>query len=352
MSYRIGRKMALALVVASMLAVCGPVSGIVVLDDPALHETDGFEGVCALGADGTGGTGVLVAPGYVLTVGHLYATSVIFTIDGVDRSFNVVSTYTTPDADLRILKLGTSTGMLGYNLWETGNEEQKIGVLVGYGVSGVGAPDKDAYPVGTKRFGYNKIDYTGLYEEEPYLFYDFDHPLSSGCLGADKEAMIADKDSGGGLFIEDDDTGELLLAGIHCLLSGSGGYGSTGYDVQVKEHADWILDNISIADFNRDGVVNGQDFLAWNAGYGTVDATRADGDANHDGIVNGADFLEWNSQFGSVAMGLPGLDSAPVVASAPESDPVSAPVPLPEPMTVSMLMLGGIAVIRRRSRIA
>ncbi len=54
------------------------------------------------------------------------------------------------------------------------------------------------------------------------------------------------------------------------------------------------------ADFNKDGMVNGDDFLIWQSGFGTAGgATQSNGDANGDGNVDGDDFLIWQSQFGN-----------------------------------------------------
>ncbi len=54
------------------------------------------------------------------------------------------------------------------------------------------------------------------------------------------------------------------------------------------------------ADFNQDGMVDGGDFLLWQAGFGTTSgATNAMGDADFDGDVDGADFLLWQSAFGT-----------------------------------------------------
>ncbi len=56
------------------------------------------------------------------------------------------------------------------------------------------------------------------------------------------------------------------------------------------------------ADFDKDGDVDGEDFLIWQAGFGTMSgATSNTGDANGDGAVDGEDFLLWQSDFGSVA---------------------------------------------------
>ena len=57
---------------------------------------------------------------------------------------------------------------------------------------------------------------------------------------------------------------------------------------------------LSSADFDEDGDVDGDDFLAWQTGFGTASgATRADGDADLDGDVDGEDFLAWQAQFGT-----------------------------------------------------
>ena len=63
------------------------------------------------------------------------------------------------------------------------------------------------------------------------------------------------------------------------------------------------LDNISFlryssADFNRDGIVDGNDLAVWQAGYGTG-TLGAEGDADGDGDVDGCDFLAWQREYAS-----------------------------------------------------
>jgi hypothetical protein len=54
------------------------------------------------------------------------------------------------------------------------------------------------------------------------------------------------------------------------------------------------------ADFNGDGEVDGDDFLAWQANFGTMmDATKEQGDYDNDGDVDGNDFLGWQTELGS-----------------------------------------------------
>ena len=49
------------------------------------------------------------------------------------------------------------------------------------------------------------------------------------------------------------------------------------------------------ADGNLDGVVNGADYLIWNANKFTSNSNWCSGDFNFDGFVNGADYLIWNA---------------------------------------------------------
>ena len=49
------------------------------------------------------------------------------------------------------------------------------------------------------------------------------------------------------------------------------------------------------ADANLDGLVDGSDFLAWNAHKFTADAYWSHGDFNADGSVDGTDFIIWNA---------------------------------------------------------
>ena len=53
-----------------------------------------------------------------------------------------------------------------------------------------------------------------------------------------------------------------------------------------------------LADFDGNGSIDGRDFLAWQRGFGTTNATPSDGDANGDGIVDGGDLAVWQAQYG------------------------------------------------------
>jgi len=54
------------------------------------------------------------------------------------------------------------------------------------------------------------------------------------------------------------------------------------------------------ADFDRDGDVDGADFLLWQEGFGIMfGAVKGDGDADGDGDVDGADLECWEAHYGS-----------------------------------------------------
>lgn len=54
---------------------------------------------------------------------------------------------------------------------------------------------------------------------------------------------------------------------------------------------------IPSADFNRDGDVDGQDFLAWQRGFGLNNADSGNGDSDGDGDVDAQDLANWQNQY-------------------------------------------------------
>lgn len=82
------------------------------------------------------------------------------------------------------------------------------------------------------------------------------------------------------------------------------------------------------ADFDMDGDVDGRDFLAWQRGFGSANASFAKGDANYDGVVDESDLAIWQTGF---AGNLSALSSA-----------------VPEPGSWVMLSICLILVSQRR----
>jgi hypothetical protein len=92
------------------------------------------------------------------------------------------------------------------------------------------------------------------------------------------------------------------------------------------------------ADFNGDGIVNGQDLAIWQQNVGLrMGATGAQGDADGDGDVDGDDFLEWQRQLGPV----PGAGSGSGLGAS-----------VPEPSSLAILLAGSLALAigHRKSR--
>jgi uncharacterized lipoprotein YddW (UPF0748 family) len=85
-------------------------------------------------------------------------------------------------------------------------------------------------------------------------------------------------------------------------------------------------------DFNRDGIVDGDDLAAWREGLAEqADIDFADGDSDGDGDVDGRDFLAWQR-----TLGLSNAPPTPLVAA------------VPEPGSVVLLTCLGVAAGLRR----
>ncbi len=79
-------------------------------------------------------------------------------------------------------------------------------------------------------------------------------------------------------------------------------------------------------DANRDGVVSAGDYASVQSNFGHTGESGIPGDANCDGVVSAGDYASVQANFGAV------LGSGTV----------------PEPMTMSLLALGGVALLKRK----
>jgi T5SS/PEP-CTERM-associated repeat protein/autotransporter-associated beta strand protein len=95
------------------------------------------------------------------------------------------------------------------------------------------------------------------------------------------------------------------------------------------------------ADFDQDGVVDGDDLAAWETGFGkSIDATHMLGDADSDQDVDGADFLAWQRQLGRVDTAV----EANNVAFAVQWSPV------PEPLDWTLAATSAVTLLEIRGR--
>jgi hypothetical protein len=77
------------------------------------------------------------------------------------------------------------------------------------------------------------------------------------------------------------------------------------------------------ADFDRDGHVDGRDFLTWQRKFGIPSPRQTDGDANFDGAVDAADLAAWQENYG-----------APLL-------PPAASTAVPEPPVIGLIFAVG-----------
>ena len=84
-------------------------------------------------------------------------------------------------------------------------------------------------------------------------------------------------------------------------------------------------------DFNNDGIVDGDDFMIWQRGFGTG-TTLAEGDADGNGAVDAADLTAWQNSYGA---------GAAVVANA---------LAVPEPTAAALALAAFLALAPLRSR--
>jgi hypothetical protein len=117
-------------------------------------------------------------------------------------------------------------------------------------------------------------------------------------------------------------------------MDGDGDVDEDDMTFHVENHLEYDSDGDGIVDgtgtfrgdFNLDGIVNGTDLSIMSGGFGTTTGF-AGGNANCDATVNGTDLSILSSVFGNVATAA-----------------------IPEPLTIGLLSLGGVAILRRRSR--
>ncbi len=272
------------------LVRCAP--AIVVSDDPDLHEVDppsDYDMAAHLYWQGEpGSSAVLIDPWHFVTARHALSpgapssyTFILETPSG-PQSFAVAVRYLHPDIDIAVGRLDRSTGLAGYPLYRQSSELGKVAKIAGAGVSGTGYTGRDpaTYPRGTMRFGENRIDQIFDSGTAEYLLVDFDHPTKPGptgpgSLGADREAVISDGDSGGPALI--DIGGTLYLAGIHSSVIdyNSNGvlsdFGDLTLALRIGPLANWIDDQLLYKTLSLSIV---------NASWGAVSVVPEPDDAN------------------------------------------------------------------------
>jgi secreted trypsin-like serine protease len=221
-------------------------------------------------------SGVMIAPGWVLTAAHVTAaaTSLTFYTDGGSTDFSASRTggiaadawYTNPaftgvgtdGGDIALIHLGNMPACFAAAACQTAtiytgaSELNKLATMIGYGHTGTGSTGATAFD-GLKRSGSNTVNQ--IYgASNDILLADFDSGSSADNATGSRtpvtnEAIIASGDSGGGLF--EIIGGIEYLVGITSFIAApldgiiDSDYGDVAGWTRVSSYASWIDSTIA-----------------------------------------------------------------------------------------------------------
>ena len=246
-----------------MLFVSSPAAQAIVirhdvLDQKYIDFGAGFSSVGQLTSSTNTGSGVLIAPSWVLTAAHLKNGSSIpgsFILGGVPYAVETFQAH--PDwtgdvldgNDLALVRLAEPVTQSAPSGWYTGNGEiGRVGVSVGYGRTGTGLTGENASS-GIKRAGESLLETIGTRSPltpplppDDTLEYRFYAPDDPNALP--REAIATKGDSGGPVFIESGYG--FVVAGIHSFVWNMNGgnlgtYGDIVVSTRVAAYDDWIV---------------------------------------------------------------------------------------------------------------
>ncbi len=330
-----------------------PASAIILQDG---NQPTDIPGVDMIGTVGSQASCVVIAPNFILTTRHQgFNNNVV--INGVD--YTVVDTLAHNSADFRFSRIVDSNGdSPNFDTWAelwTSAQGSEVGqeiVLGGFGrAAGSYLGNGYAWLPGTSvdqlRWGTNEIDATlskASYSSGTTDVIELDFTRLSN--GTTYEASVATYDSGGGWYIDQDDT--WYVAGLTRAVEGTGAtiFGDWADAVRVSSYADWIYNVIRISgDANWDFKVTLSDLTILATNYGTSSgATWYDGDFNNSGTVTLADLTMLATNYG-----FDGTDGSQTLLDIFYDGPAGGSG-VPEPSTMVLLALAGPALLVKKRR--
>ena len=264
MTFAQGKFVVLGGLLASLAVNPSSTRGSTIRDDVPDSEYTDLAANAAYDAVGTfvdtggyTGCGILIAPDWVLTAGHVtdIASSGTFTVDGNSYSANQLVTDPAwtgnvfAGGDFGLAHLSTPVTSVTPVMLYTGSAEfGQVATWVGYGFTGTGLTGYQTSLGNQKRAFQNVLD--GNFNNPSQLLgSDFDNPNSAAnnvwgdATPLPLEGCVAPGDSGGGVFITIDS--QDYLAGVISFVASTGGsqnsvYGNLSGAGRVSAAIPWI----------------------------------------------------------------------------------------------------------------
>ncbi len=226
--------------------------------------------------------------------------------NGIDGLVNVNEPHSADEINVvQAAQLGTAVPHFGF---PAAYEQYRTGVAVGdVGVLPLATFQPIPQPNGSEAEGVNEITFSPPMFPASIangIFAGFHGRFNlAGAANEENPLAFVDLETNEGFHVvpnSDTTVGHLdgLLATVDTLyaadISSQGGFSSSGAN-SGKIYA--IKSQIVNGDYDRDGDVDGNDFLRWQRQAGATTAAFGGADGNGDGIVSEADLAVWNQAF-------------------------------------------------------